>query len=148
MQHTLKKILSNLWVVQVRSISFQEISYAGKPQVVSRYILSNLWCHTCWLLHPFIILLSAIILNVVILSVVTSVFQPCPSSLPECSCKIRFLKKIEKETLFAAIHILQVSCRFRALEDRIFMHCKNKLIEGTSEKGEQNNFLTKKWSYC
>jgi len=27
-----------------KSMSFQEISYAGKPQVVSRYILSNLWC--------------------------------------------------------------------------------------------------------
>ncbi len=39
----LKKIPSNLWVVCVGSISFQEISYAGKPQVVSRYILSNLW---------------------------------------------------------------------------------------------------------
>ncbi len=39
----LKKIPSNLWVVRVLSISFQEISYAGKPQVVSTYILSNLW---------------------------------------------------------------------------------------------------------
>jgi len=37
------KIPSNLWVIWEGSISFQEISYAGKPQVVSRYILSNLW---------------------------------------------------------------------------------------------------------
>ncbi len=42
-QHSFKKIPSNLWVVHVGSISFQEISYAGKPQVLSRYILSNLW---------------------------------------------------------------------------------------------------------
>ncbi len=35
--------LSNLCVVWVGNISFQEISYACKPQVVSRYILSNLW---------------------------------------------------------------------------------------------------------
>ncbi len=34
---------SNLGVVQVGYISLQEISYAGKPQVVSSYILSNLW---------------------------------------------------------------------------------------------------------
>jgi hypothetical protein len=27
----------------VGNISFQEISHAGKPQDVSRYILSNLW---------------------------------------------------------------------------------------------------------
>ncbi len=39
----LKKIPSNLRVVRVGSNSFQGISYAGKPQVVSRYILSNLW---------------------------------------------------------------------------------------------------------
>jgi len=38
----LKKNTSNLLVVRVGNISFQEISYAGKPQVVSRYILSNL----------------------------------------------------------------------------------------------------------
>jgi hypothetical protein len=31
-----KKIPSNLWVVRVGNISFQDISYAGKPQVVSR----------------------------------------------------------------------------------------------------------------
>ncbi len=33
----------NLWLVQVGNISFQEISCAGKSQVASRYILSNLW---------------------------------------------------------------------------------------------------------
>jgi len=49
-QHSFKKIPSNLWVVRVGSISFQEISYAGKPQVVSRYILSNLWCPQVMLL--------------------------------------------------------------------------------------------------
>jgi hypothetical protein len=38
-----KKVPSNLWVVRVGSISFQEIFYAGKPKVVTRYILSNLW---------------------------------------------------------------------------------------------------------
>ncbi len=38
----LKKILSNVCVVRGGYISFQEISYAGKPQVVSSYILSNL----------------------------------------------------------------------------------------------------------
>ncbi len=43
MSTQLKKIPSNLWVVSVGSNSFQDISYAGKPQVVSRYILSNLW---------------------------------------------------------------------------------------------------------
>jgi hypothetical protein len=42
-QHSFKKNPSNLWVVHVGSNSFLEISYAGKPQVVSRYILSNLW---------------------------------------------------------------------------------------------------------
>jgi hypothetical protein len=42
MSTQLKKIPSNLWVVRVGFISFQEISYAGKPQVVSRYILSTL----------------------------------------------------------------------------------------------------------
>jgi hypothetical protein len=41
-QHGFKKIPSNLCIVPVGSISFQEISYAGKPQVASRYILSNL----------------------------------------------------------------------------------------------------------
>jgi hypothetical protein len=41
-QHSFKKIPSNLWVVGVGSNSFQEISYAGKPHVVSSYILSNL----------------------------------------------------------------------------------------------------------
>ncbi len=41
-QHSFKKIPSILWVVQVGYISFQEISYPGKPQVVSSYILSNL----------------------------------------------------------------------------------------------------------
>jgi hypothetical protein len=40
--NTALKIPSNLWVVRVGYISFQEISYAGKPQVVSSYILSNL----------------------------------------------------------------------------------------------------------
>ena len=40
--NTALKIPSNLWVVRIGNISFQEISYAGKPQVVSRYILSNL----------------------------------------------------------------------------------------------------------
>jgi hypothetical protein len=34
----LKEIPSNLWVVLLGSISFQEISYAGKPQVEYRYI--------------------------------------------------------------------------------------------------------------
>jgi hypothetical protein len=43
MSTQLKKIPSNLWVVWVGYNSFQEISYAGKPQVVSSYILSNLW---------------------------------------------------------------------------------------------------------
>jgi hypothetical protein len=38
----LKNIPSNLWVVWVGSIIFQEISYAGKPQVVSRYFKSML----------------------------------------------------------------------------------------------------------
>ncbi len=38
-----KKIPSNQWVVWVGNIIFQEISYAGKHQVVSRYIISNLW---------------------------------------------------------------------------------------------------------
>ena len=42
-QHSFKKITSNLWVVHIGSVSFQEISYIGKPQVVSKYILSNLW---------------------------------------------------------------------------------------------------------
>jgi hypothetical protein len=42
MSTQLKKIPSNLWVVYVGSKSFLEISYAGKPQVVSSYILSNL----------------------------------------------------------------------------------------------------------
>jgi hypothetical protein len=42
-QHSLNKITSNRWVVCIESISLQEISYAGKPQVVSKYILSNLW---------------------------------------------------------------------------------------------------------
>ncbi len=42
MSTQLKKIPSNLWVVRVGFISFQEISYAGKPQVGSRHILSNL----------------------------------------------------------------------------------------------------------
>jgi hypothetical protein len=37
-QHSFKKIPSNLWVVRVGSNSFQEISYAGKPQVVSSQI--------------------------------------------------------------------------------------------------------------
>jgi hypothetical protein len=41
--HGFKKIPSNLWVVWVGYISFQEISYAGKPQVLSSNILSNLW---------------------------------------------------------------------------------------------------------
>ena len=53
-QHSFKKIPSNLWVVWVGNISFQEIFYAGKPQVVSRYILSNLWWTKC-----FVILTSA-----------------------------------------------------------------------------------------
>jgi hypothetical protein len=43
MSTQIKKISSNLLVVRVGYISFQEISYPGKPQVVSRYILSNLW---------------------------------------------------------------------------------------------------------
>ncbi len=43
MVHFFKKIPSNLWVVCIGSNSFQEISHAGKPQIVSRYILSNLW---------------------------------------------------------------------------------------------------------
>ncbi len=42
-QHSFKKNHSNLWVVHVGSNSFLEISYAGKPQAVSRYSLSNLW---------------------------------------------------------------------------------------------------------
>ena len=42
-QHSFKIIPSILWVVLVGYISFQEISYAGKPQVVSSCILSNLW---------------------------------------------------------------------------------------------------------
>ncbi len=41
-QHSFKKIPSNLLVVWVGYISAQEISYAGKHQVVSSYILSNL----------------------------------------------------------------------------------------------------------
>jgi hypothetical protein len=44
-QNSFKKIPSNWWVVSVGSNSFQEISYTGKPQVVSSYIISNLW--TC-----------------------------------------------------------------------------------------------------
>jgi hypothetical protein len=43
MSTQLEKIPSNLWVVWVGYISFQEISYAGKTQVVSSYILSNLY---------------------------------------------------------------------------------------------------------
>ncbi len=43
MSTQLKKIPSNLLVVYVGSISFQEISYASKPQVASRYI------HECFL---------------------------------------------------------------------------------------------------
>jgi hypothetical protein len=43
MSTQLKNIPSNLWVVRVGSNIFQGISYAGKPQVVSRYFLSNLW---------------------------------------------------------------------------------------------------------
>ncbi len=43
MSTQLKKIPSNIWVVHVGSNSFPGISYPGKPQVVSRYILSNLW---------------------------------------------------------------------------------------------------------
>ncbi len=39
----LKIIPSKLWVVRVGTNSFQEISYAGKSQVLSSYILSNLW---------------------------------------------------------------------------------------------------------
>ncbi len=50
MSAQLKKIPSNLWVVWVGSISFQETSYASKPQVVSRYILSNLWLQQNWTL--------------------------------------------------------------------------------------------------
>ncbi len=42
-QQSFKKFPSDLWVVHVGSNSFWEISCAGKPQVVSRYILSNLW---------------------------------------------------------------------------------------------------------
>jgi hypothetical protein len=38
-QHSFNKIPSNLWVVRVGSNSFQGISFAAKPQVVSRYIL-------------------------------------------------------------------------------------------------------------
>ncbi len=44
--NTALKNPSNDWVVQVGCISFQEISYAGKLQVVSRYIFSNLWWQT------------------------------------------------------------------------------------------------------
>ncbi len=40
--NTALKNPSSLWVVCVGSNSFREISYAGKPQVVSSYILSNL----------------------------------------------------------------------------------------------------------
>ncbi len=47
-QHSFKNIPSNLWVVRVGSNSFQGISYAGKPQVVSRCILSNLWSNIYW----------------------------------------------------------------------------------------------------
>jgi len=42
-QHSFSKIPSNPWVVHLGSNIFQKNSYAGKPQVVSRYILSNLW---------------------------------------------------------------------------------------------------------
>ncbi len=46
-QHSFKNP-SNLWVVCVGSNSFHEISYAGKPKVVSSYIISNLWIkHKC-----------------------------------------------------------------------------------------------------
>ncbi len=37
MSTQLKKIHSNIWVVCIGSNSFQGISYAGKPQVVSRF---------------------------------------------------------------------------------------------------------------
>ncbi len=37
----LKISFKNLWVVCIGSISFQEISFAGKPQVVSRFILTS-----------------------------------------------------------------------------------------------------------
>ncbi len=40
--HSFSKNPSNLWVVWVGYISFREISYAGKHQVVSSYNLSNL----------------------------------------------------------------------------------------------------------
>jgi hypothetical protein len=36
-----------MWVVCIGSNSFQGISYAGKPQVVSSYILSNLCVWQC-----------------------------------------------------------------------------------------------------
>ncbi len=47
MNAALKKFPSNLRVVREGPNSFQEISYAGKPQVVSRYILSNLRWWQC-----------------------------------------------------------------------------------------------------
>ncbi len=47
-----KKIPSNLQVVQVGNNSFQEISYSGKPQVVSRYIISNLWAQLARVFVP------------------------------------------------------------------------------------------------
>jgi len=47
MNAALKKFPSNLRVVREGPNSFQEISYAGKPQVVSRYILSTLWWWQC-----------------------------------------------------------------------------------------------------
>jgi len=51
-QHSFKKITSNLRLVRIGSNSFQGISYAGKPQVVSSYSFKSmglirnirLWC--------------------------------------------------------------------------------------------------------
>jgi len=51
-QHSFKKIPSNLRVVCAGSNSFQGISYVGKPQVVSSFILSNLWASWAKLMPP------------------------------------------------------------------------------------------------
>ncbi len=42
-QQSFKKIPSNLWVVCIGSNSFQGISYAGKPQVVSSYSFKSMF---------------------------------------------------------------------------------------------------------
>ncbi len=48
--HRCQNSLKNSFKSMSWYISFQEISFAGKPQVVSRYSLSNLcigFCQTC-----------------------------------------------------------------------------------------------------